>query len=69
MKIVVSGTGYVGLSSAMLLSQNHEIIAIDIIPERVKMLNRGISPIDDPLIEDFLKNKDFKFKATLNARV
>ena len=68
MKIVVSGTGYVGLSSAMLLSQNHEIIAIDIIPERVKMLNRGISPIDDPLIEDFLKNKDFKFKATLNAK-
>jgi UDPglucose 6-dehydrogenase len=68
MRIAVSGTGYVGLSSAMLLSQNHEVIAIDIVPERVEMLNRGISPIDDPQIEDFLKNKDLNFKVTLNGK-
>jgi UDPglucose 6-dehydrogenase len=68
MRIAVSGTGYVGLSSAMLLSQNHEVIAIDIVPERVEMLNRGISPIDDPQIEDFLINKDLNFKVTLNGK-
>jgi UDPglucose 6-dehydrogenase len=68
MIIAVSGTGYVGLSSAMLLSQNHEVIAIDIVPERVEMLNNRITPIDDSYIEDFLKNKDFNFKATLNAK-
>ena len=68
MRIAVSGTGYVGLSSAMLLSQNHEVVAIDIVPERVEMLNSGISPIDDPQIEEFLKNKDLNFKATLNRK-
>ena len=66
MRITVSGTGYVGLSSAMLLSQNHEVVAIDVVSDRVDMLNRGKSPIIDPEIEDFLQNKDLNFKATLN---
>ena len=68
MRIAVSGTGYVGLSSAMLLSQYNEVIATDILHERVEMLNSGISPIDDPEIEEFLKNKDLNFKATLNSK-
>jgi len=68
MRIAVSGTGYVGLSSAMLLSQNHEVIAIDVVSDRVDMLNRGKSPIVDPEIEDFLQNKDLSFKATLSKK-
>ena len=68
MRIAVSGTGYVGLSSAMLLSQNHEVVAIDVVSDRVDMLNRGKSPIIDPEIEDFLQNKDLNFKATLNKK-
>ena len=68
MRIAVSGTGYVGLSSAMLLSQNHEVVAIDVVAEIVDMLNRGKSPIIDPEIEDFLQNKDLSFKATLNKK-
>ena len=68
MRIAISGTGYVGLSSAMLLSQNHEVVAIDVVSDRVDMLNRGKSPIIDPEIEDFLQNKDLSFKATLNKK-
>ena len=68
MRSAVSGTGYVGLSSAMLLSQNHEVVAIDVVSDRVDMLNRGKSPIIDPEIEDFLQNKDLSFKATLNKK-
>tara|TARA_B110000008_G_scaffold276001_1_gene314506 strand:+ start:2590 stop:3756 length:1167 start_codon:yes stop_codon:yes gene_type:complete len=66
MRIAVSGAGYVGLSSAMLLSQNHQVIINDIVPERVDMLNNGISPIDDPQIDEFLLNNESNFSATLD---
>ena len=66
MKIAIAGTGYVGLSNAMLLAQHNQVVAVDIIPEKVAMLNRKQSPIEDADIEDFLKNKQLNFKATLD---
>lgn len=68
MKITVVGTGYVGLSNAMLLAQHNKVIAVDVIAERVEMLNAKQSPIEDPDIEDFLLNKSIDFTATLDAK-
>ena len=68
MKIAVAGTGYVGLSIACLLAQHNEVMALDIIKEKVDMINNGISPIRDKEIEDFLKNKKLDLKATLDYK-
>ncbi|AMN67417.1 MULTISPECIES: nucleotide sugar dehydrogenase [unclassified Psychrobacter] len=68
MKITVVGTGYVGLSNAMLLAQHNKVIAVDVVPERIELLNSKKSPIEDKDIEDFLLNKNIDFTATLNAK-
>ena len=68
MKITVAGTGYVGLSIATLLSQHHDVVAIDIIQEKVDLINKGISPIKDVEIEDFLQNKKLRLHATTDAK-
>ena len=67
MKIAVAGTGYVGLSIATLLSQNHEVTAVDIVPEKVEKINKRISPIQDEYIEKYLKEKELNLTATLDA--
>ena len=67
MKIAVAGTGYVGLSIATLLSQHNEVIAVDIVPEKVDFINQRKSPIIDKEIEEYLATKDLNLKATLNA--
>ena len=67
MKIAVVGTGYVGLSNAMLLAQHNEVVAVDIVPEKIDLLNTQQSPIEDKDIEDFLLNKNLNFSATLDA--
>ena len=67
MRISIAGTGYVGLSIATLLAQHNEVVAVDIVPERVDMVNNKISPIQDDYIEDYLKNKELSLRATLDA--
>ena len=69
MKIAVAGTGYVGLSIATLLSQHHEVVALDVVKEKVDMINNRISPIKDKEIEEYLKTKDLDLKATLDKEV
>lgn len=66
-KIAVAGTGYVGLSIATLLSQHHEVMAVDIIPEKVDLINHKKSPIQDEYIEKYLAEKKLNLTATLDA--
>lgn len=68
MKIAIAGTGYVGLSNAVLLAQHNEVVALDIVPEKVESINRKESPIVDDEIENYLKNKPLKLRATLDKR-
>lgn len=68
MKITVIGTGYVGLSNAVLLSQSNEVTALDIIPEKVDMINNRMSPIEDSMLQDYLDNKELNLRATLDVK-
>ena len=67
MKIAVAGTGYVGLSIAILLARYNEVVAVDIIPEKVELINNKKSPVLDDYIQDYLANKGLNLKATLDA--
>ena len=68
LKIAVAGTGYVGLSMATLLSQNHQVTAVDVIPEKVEKINNCVSPIQDEYIEKFFAEKELNLKATFDGR-
>ena len=68
MKIAVAGTGYVGLSMATLLAQHNQVVAVDIIPEKVEMINRRQSPIQDEYIEKYFAEKELDLTATLDAQ-
>lgn len=68
MKIAVAGTGYVGLSIATLLSQNNEVVAVDVVPEKVDKINKKISPIQDEYIEKYLAEKPLNLVATLDGK-
>lgn len=68
LKIAVAGTGYVGLSMAVLLSQHHNVVAVDVIPEKVEKINRRVSPIQDEYIEKYFAEKDLKLAATLDGK-
>ena len=67
MKIAVAGTGYVGLSIATLLSQHHQVVAVDVVPEKVELINKRKSPIQDDYIEKYLAEKELNLKATTDG--
>ena len=69
MKVTIAGTGYVGLSNAILLSQYNEVLAVDIVQDKIDLLNNKQSPIVDAQISDFLSNKQLNFKATLDKNL
>ena len=68
LKIAAAGTGYVGLSMATLLSQHHDVVAVDVIPEKVEKINNRVSPIQDEYIEKYFAEKELRLTATLDGK-